>query len=395
MQLTIGTVPQQIQQTDANGFSLQNTGPGTLYLGNDTSVSTGTGISVLPGVTIPLTGGSILFGVSDSSAVIQMVSGVTGSTATIQEISGTVDIGEVTLAPGSEVGISGPVSIGSGNVDATITGPVTIDSGTVNVGNTPNVTPLARYDQLSAVHGFWNAGRTTPFGTGILPIASYATFVIALSGSKASQPTALDAMFQIQVTWYADAAGTTTVAQETWYWWEAASGSITVPVTAPYVDVVMAPAPSAGASVNYTEDMGVFGTSIAQERRYECVIDPTGVVTPPTGLYADANGFGCTGSGVASTAPVTHVSGGAVLNYYGTVSAGSTGVLELNYHLPQTGSGTTLSRRFFIEEQASTVASVWKGTDQLLLPEAPISLTTATGATYNVNVVHRHLQVIE
>lgn len=137
--ITVGSSPVQLQGSAASGWTLQNTGPGNLYVDNNASVRATSGnYSVAPGVSVPIAAGAVLYGVSDTSCTVQLVAGIASNTATVNEVTGNVT---ATIAPGSTIGVSGAVAITTdAPIEAEISAPVTIESGTVNVAATTSPT---------------------------------------------------------------------------------------------------------------------------------------------------------------------------------------------------------------------------------------------------------------
>lgn len=171
-QVALSSTPVRIQQGPATGWTLQNLGPGNVYLYTDTSVSPATGYLVQPGVALPLTDNAELWAMTDTSATIATSSGISGSNATI--ITGNVTAtlsGPVTFAPGSNVAVNGGTLTGIANV-VSVQGIVQTEATNFGVQLSRTVIPLA----TSA--GLHNASFT-------LPAASqYSSFCISIVGSQ-------------------------------------------------------------------------------------------------------------------------------------------------------------------------------------------------------------------
>lgn len=153
--MQVGTVPVRIQQSWAGGWSMQNLGPGTVYLDNVPGVSVATGYPVIPGRSLPLDSGVTLWAVSDTSAMVSTVLGVSTDSATIitgdvtATVSGPVDahITNATVPVAGNVGITGVANVNvnnasipvSGSVNATIQNATVPVSGNVGISGTANV----------------------------------------------------------------------------------------------------------------------------------------------------------------------------------------------------------------------------------------------------------------
>lgn len=177
-----GTNAVQLQNPFGQGYTLQNTGPGIVYLDNDSSVSPGNGWALQVGVAQPVNAGTVLWACTEQGklAVVQTLAGAQANSATVIEITGPVDIGQVTLAPGTTVGITGTVDVAgsvnvgtvsgtvnaniqnasipvTGNVDATITNASIPVTGSVSADITNAVIPVNGTVDVGTVSGTVNA----------------------------------------------------------------------------------------------------------------------------------------------------------------------------------------------------------------------------------------------
>lgn len=199
--IQVTDTPVQVQTLFGSDNAIQNSGSNPIYLGNDTSVND-SDYSLLPGVSFSITSNVQLWAVCDTglTSTLQTVQGIAPSGTTNVEVSGPIDIGEVSLAPGSTVGIAGPVDIGSGNVNATIAPGSTVDinSGTVNVGN-----PISNTSDATVVYQNLSinvpATGTVDLGSINFPLGTQILYFSIQCDYTAASTTDLAAM---QVQWF-------------------------------------------------------------------------------------------------------------------------------------------------------------------------------------------------
>lgn len=129
----VGKQAQQIQGVFGPTVSIQNLGPGSVYLGSDSSVTKDNGWRLPENAMGTWSGGSQLWACSDGATVELRIADSSLAFFTPGPDHVTIDGGTVTIGNAS-VPISGSVDIASGTVNATISGPVEINGGTVNVG---------------------------------------------------------------------------------------------------------------------------------------------------------------------------------------------------------------------------------------------------------------------
>lgn len=130
-----GTAAVPIQQVTASGFSLQNNGPGNVYLDNNASVSPSSGYIVQPGVSLPLNANTVLYACTDvnQTANIQLLQGATATQATIVEanVPNAVNVSGSVAITNATVPVTGNVAITNASIP--VSGNVGITGGAVNV----------------------------------------------------------------------------------------------------------------------------------------------------------------------------------------------------------------------------------------------------------------------
>lgn len=163
-----GTQAVQLQSNYGMGFTLQNNGPGKVYLDNYPSVTPSSSWRLTQGMSIPVSDGTQLWACTDAgvTADVQTLLGVQAQAATI--ISGSVNIA------GGTVTLSGPV---------TISGGVSVTGSTINVGNpiqlTNNLTLLTSIPLAFAL------GNTAIPAQGLIDVSAYASVIIRINSVAA------------------------------------------------------------------------------------------------------------------------------------------------------------------------------------------------------------------
>lgn len=126
----------QIQQAIGSGWTLQNVGTNPLYLDNNPGVSAATGYVVLPGVSLPMESGAVIWACATDAlpTTVSTVQGVQSANATIVEVNGPVTVGGSVNATITNASL--PVT---GTVNANITNATLTVAGSVGITGTPNV----------------------------------------------------------------------------------------------------------------------------------------------------------------------------------------------------------------------------------------------------------------
>lgn len=207
-----GLAVVQLQQSAASGFSLQNTGPGVVYLGSDASVTPSTGYAVAVGVSLPLSGGATIYACTDAGklATVQLLQGAQAGQATVVEanipgavqVTGTVQAtienatvpisGSVNATiQNASIPVTGTVNIGAGSVDIT-SGSVSVAGGQVGVQSNPTVlsttqTVFATVGSPQNLTAIPNVGGLKPFASVIVGLTDNSINALAATNMVSLQ----------------------------------------------------------------------------------------------------------------------------------------------------------------------------------------------------------------
>jgi len=260
------------QGSTSSPITVINTdGTNTIWIGNQSNIMPGVGaMPLLPGSAISFDGSVSVYAVAQPG--IMVIAAITPGGASYSP--GTIVIsGPVTAT------ISGPIAVSS------IAAPVSIASiaGSVaiaSVAGNVDITPTSGYvpSGLQAAITSITAGTTIASGaTATSPVesvAAYNSFNLGIACSTANQATAGAAISaQVQLNWYADAAGTLLLQQETFWIWCTGAGAalpalISGPMAGPYMTITVT---NPGNQVMTVSSSNLFGNpqTIASVRAYQ------------------------------------------------------------------------------------------------------------------------------
>lgn len=277
-----GTAAVLLQQSTASGFSMQNAGPGVLYLGNDASVTPGTGYAVAVGVALPLNSGAVLYGCTDANttASVSLLQGAQATQATIVEanIPGAIAVTGAVNATieNPSINVTGTVNAVIENASIPVTGSVGITSGNVEI-TSGNVAVTGVSGNVATVPGAVPtllASNTFAFGTGALAynpiytaaalnVSSYCSIIICITkGWAAGGPVTINPAQYIG----ADVFNLDNTSQNfapihaEWLLDTSMENLIRVPVTSPTMNIVISMA-KAASSVGGNVGISIYGSS--------------------------------------------------------------------------------------------------------------------------------------
>lgn len=229
-----GSTPSPITVINTDGTN-------TIWVGNQSNImpaASGT-MPLLPGSAITFDGSVSVYAVAQPG--IMVIAAITPGGASYSP--GTITItGPVTATISGPIAVSSiaaPVSI------ASIAGSVAIGSvaGNVDIVPTNGYIPTGLQALVTSIAAGTNIPANNAINSGIQSVATYNSFNLAVAVATTSQSTAGAAIScQVQLTWYADLAGTMPLATETFWIWATGAGAslpayISGPMQGPYMNV--------------------------------------------------------------------------------------------------------------------------------------------------------------
>lgn len=179
----VGAQAQQVRGVFSPTVSIQNVGPGDVYLGTDGSVTPTNGWLLPARAMGTWNGGDQLWactagGTSELRIADSALTYFTPGPDVVEVSGGTVTVDNASIP------ITGTVDIASGTVEAVISGPVTINGGTVQVGGSvtalngslPLANTMVAVNAPTGGGAVWNSGVTdlTPYSSLVLQFGNFA-----------------------------------------------------------------------------------------------------------------------------------------------------------------------------------------------------------------------------